>query len=409
MNKKRITLIAFHFSPDPAIGSVRPENWAHWLSEEFEVTVVTRKATKPIQDISSRFKILRTNSILTDAIEKIAIWKRNRTIAKNRNKTKTEEKSKKSKSGAITYRMPCLYDVWFFSALRESLRTKPEIIIASHSPYVCLLVALTHKILQPKTKIILDFRDLWVENHTSTGLPIIRKIEKALEKMAVGKADAITTVSQGLANYFRINGHQGKTHVVYNSPTVNSVKNKNTVLMSNSRLKLLYTGTIYEKIFDPRPIFRLLTSLSESGAIKNGDVEFIFASRKPGDFLKIAETEGVRDFIRFVGELSRAECIEIQNKSDVLVLFEYEDSNAKGILTGKVFEYLATEKPILLIGSDDKSELRQLLKSHNRLITLSNLEDLLKGLAALPICERVDYSKISRNQLMTVMKNLYAS
>ena len=38
----KIAILAFHFPPDPAVGSVRPASWARWLSPHHEVVVVTR-------------------------------------------------------------------------------------------------------------------------------------------------------------------------------------------------------------------------------------------------------------------------------------------------------------------------------------------------------------------------------
>ena len=46
-------------------------------------------------------------------------------------------------------------DFWYFSALYRLLSLRPRIVIASHSPYVVFLNALTYKILNPSSSLLL--------------------------------------------------------------------------------------------------------------------------------------------------------------------------------------------------------------------------------------------------------------
>jgi hypothetical protein len=123
----------------------------------------------------------------------------------------------------------------------------------------------------------------------------------------------------------------------------------------------------------------------------------------------LAEKYGLREVIDFRGGVRRQEALQIQQEADILLLLESNAPEARGVLTGKVFEYLMTDKPILLIGPGPDAELYQLLKKHDRLYTLEDFEKFICGeVQTLPKCIPVDYSEISREQLLGIMDNLSA-
>ena len=69
--------------------------------------------------------------------------------------------------------------------------------------------------------------------------------------------------------------------------------------------------------------------------------------------------------------------IEFQNKAQVLLLLIPNIEKSKGILTGKLFEYLIAKRPILAIGPED-GDLAEILKETDSgiLIDFSNREQL---------------------------------
>lgn len=66
------------------------------------------------------------------------------------------------------------------------------------------------------------------------------------------------------------------------------------------------------------------------------------------------ETEGLGENIVNLGYISHKEAIQAMQRSQLLlILINQSERNAKGKLTGKIFEYLASERPILIIGPED--------------------------------------------------------
>lgn len=403
----KIALLAYYFPPDQSVGSIRPENWARWLSEEHDVTVVTPNLSNQVfADGDKPYRVLRPRSILLTLLEFA-----NTIRKKMRNQVQSSSNPdvgifKRSATGVFTYRMPCLHDLWLFSSYAALSNLKPDIIIATNGPYINLVAAWIYVFLNKKTILWSDYRDLWTKNHTVTGVPGIRIFEKILESRILRSTRIVTSVSENLCNKFRDDSIIN-VYLVYNAPVYSIVKSYHSDI--HSVTKICYAGTIYPGWRDPKDLFVRLRSMVESNEVYATQLQIIFASRNAGNFFALADEFGVRDFIDFRGAVSREESLALQQQADILLLLESNAPEARGVLTGKVFEYLMTDKPILLVGPGPESELYQLLQKHDRLFTLDDLERFLRGeMKSLPKGTPVDYSEISKSQLLAIMDSLAA-
>jgi glycosyltransferase involved in cell wall biosynthesis len=107
------------------------------------------------------------------------------------------------------------------------------------------------------------------------------------------------------------------------------------------RFRITHTGSFFGKR-DPRPF---LSALAESGL---QDV----VARFVGDFRVAdrdwAESLGLGDRLELLPHVSRRDALALQRDSDALLLLIPDaGGRGQGVLSGKVFEYLAAERPIL--------------------------------------------------------------
>jgi glycosyltransferase involved in cell wall biosynthesis len=66
------------------------------------------------------------------------------------------------------------------------------------------------------------------------------------------------------------------------------------------------------------------------------------------------EELGLADRVELVPHVPRRESLRLQRESDVLLLLIPEaDGRGRGVLSGKVFEYIAAERPILAVVPPD--------------------------------------------------------
>jgi hypothetical protein len=388
----KIAIVAYYFYPNNSIGSVRPEFWANWLAKNHDVYVITNKSGN-YNDSIFTFHIKRRNSYILNLI----YFLRNK-------KSKNTTNSKLSKTGVLSYRMPCLHDLWILPSLIELIKCNPDVVISTHNPYANHISSYLYCKLYKK-KLITDYRDLWTNSPFFSGISGFNFIEKYIEKLILKKSIYITTVSQGLKNKLStlLPNIDNKIKVIYNTSFTRIV---NTSKNNTKDLIFSYTGTIYKNWRDPSPFFNYISNLKKFGIVSSQNCKIIFASQNPGDFFELANLYKVTEFIDYKGSVSRNESFKLQDKSDVLLLFEANNKNEEGVLTGKVFEYLATNKPILLIGPDQNSELYKLINEHNRLINFENLNDFYIKNIPLPKMREVNIGQQSEKDLNSIIDNV---
>jgi glycosyltransferase involved in cell wall biosynthesis len=104
---------------------------------------------------------------------------------------------------------------------------------------------------------------------------------------------------------------------------------------------LTHTGSFFGKR-DPRPFLTALAQVDDVVARFVGD--FRSADRE------WAEALGLSDRIELIPYMSHRRALELQRDSEaLLLLIPHAGGRGEGILSGKVFEYLAAERPILAL------------------------------------------------------------
>ncbi len=83
-----------------------------------------------------------------------------------------------------------------------------DLVVSTGGPYSVHRIGLAVKRKRPETKWVVDWRDLWVDNHIYPGLPFLNLYEKVLETKFHRAADMITTVSEPLAEVLRTKNRQ---------------------------------------------------------------------------------------------------------------------------------------------------------------------------------------------------------
>jgi hypothetical protein len=355
----KILIVAAYFPPQNSIASLRPYSWAKWWSKAgHKVTILTTVKVIRENDFildCSGFEII---SLPVPVISNFPSY-RNTVVAAHNKKTvsgkllsmvKRYYSLFSQKTGCFyTCRFPDFHDLWAKNAFVKVRELSFDMIISTGGPYSVHRIGLAMKKKYPKTKWIIDWRDLWTHNHLFKGLGIFWFYEKYLEKKFHDTANLITTVSEPLADILR-SMTKTRTEVIYNGYEPDDYDNiKQKARKENGAFTIVYTGTIYRSFQDPSSLFEAVSNLKKNNSITKTDIKIIFAGVNT-DIKDIAEYYDISEFYSYLGFLSREDALQLQYDADAVLFLEYNNPAVQGVLTGKLFEYLYIAREIVAVG-----------------------------------------------------------
>ncbi len=196
---------------------------------------------------------------------------------------------------------------------------------------------------------VADLRDSIVAHqHRDAERLLVRAKEQgehAVARLVARFADAVTCVSDAIAEEVRSRSPHGRVVTIPNGSDFDDFAGLER--QPSDRFRLTHTGSFFGKR-DPRPF---LTALAQSGL---GDVVVRFV----GDFRSAdrewSESLDLGERLELVPYAPRRRALELQRDSEALLLLIPEaGGRGRGVLSGKVFEYLAAERPILAVVPPD--------------------------------------------------------
>ena len=230
------------------------------------------------------------------------------------------------------------------TAIRIVKREQIDVVITTSPPSSVHLVGAAVK---RATGIpwVADLRDSVVAHpHRHAERMLVRAKEQgehAVAKLIARSATAIIGVSDAITAEMRERNPKGPVVTIANGSDFDDFAGLEH--RPSERLRITHAGSFFGKR-DPRPF---LTALKQSGC---DDIVVRFL----GDFRSAdrewAEEQQLGDRLELIPYAPRRQSLELQRDSDALLLLIPDaGGRGKGVLSGKVFEYLAAERPILAI------------------------------------------------------------
>jgi glycosyltransferase involved in cell wall biosynthesis len=189
-----------------------------------------------------------------------------------------------------------------------------------------------------------DFRDLWTQNTYASYPSLVLKAEQKLESLVINKADRITTINKPMMEALQ-SKYPDKTYDVI-SHGFDPQDFADITPTATDRFTITYTGSLYGK----RKVDTFLYAIKE--LVDSGDkldIRFIGSVSTAQALCYQLNLESV---VSFIDTVTHKEVVKYLSSSDVLLLVQSTDSVDKMGTTGKLFEYMASGKPILALASD---------------------------------------------------------
>lgn len=243
-------------------------------------------------------------------------------------------------------------------AVKMVKKEKITHVFSSFRPYSDHAIAWLLKWRFPHLHWIADFRDLHID--PSRPLLWFPTLQRWFNQKILQRADLLTTVSEGLARQLRF--FHSEVYVLRNGidPHYRIAENDQPV---GSKFVITYTGSLYPGFQNPALLFEAIYNLLQKGLLAAADVQLVYAG-KDGDFWqKELNLWNLATIAMDKGMLPLHAARQLQQQSCLNVLLSWATPDMQGILTGKLYEYLAARKPILALVEGAKDpELEQILE-----------------------------------------------
>lgn len=119
---------------------------------------------------------------------------------------------------------------------------------------------------------------------------------------------------------------------------------------------------------NPETFFRVLRELSEEDEDFERDIRLELVGQVDFSVQEAFALEGLLEKVHLPGSVPRSRALELTAGSPVLLLLLNKQDNVKGRIPGKLFEYLAARRPILVLGPPD-SDVAKIVTETNSGIT----------------------------------------
>lgn len=195
-----------------------------------------------------------------------------------------------------------------------------------------------------------DFRDPWtsIGYHKKLKLTMSSQLKhKAFESQVLNNADQIVVTS-------------GTTKVEFESITKNPISvitnGHDTNYSGGSNLDESFTITHIGSLLtgrNPKNLWKVLSEIARENAVFRTDLQLEFLGVVSQDVMDSLHRYELEPYIKLKGYVSHAAAVRKQRSSQILLLIEIDSEETKGIIPGKLFEYMSAKRPILAVGPDN--------------------------------------------------------
>lgn len=384
---KKVLLITYYWPPSGGSGVQRWLNFTKYLPDfGIEPTVYT--ISNPLYAIED-FSLQTPKGI---KVIRQSIWEpyRMASVFSGKNMKETSsgflDQSKSVKTRIVNYIranyfIPDARKFWVKPSVkflkRYLVENNIDTIITSGPPHSLHLIGLQ---LQESLNIkwIADFRDPWTQIDYFQNLPFTKRaLQKHfdLEREVAQKADVVLVVGKTMGDYYA--AFNKRVYVISNG--FETVENQSKIALTKE-FSLTHIGLLNADR-NSDLFWEVIRELIDENAEFKAAVLVQLIGKVADEVKQSIEKYQLNEVVTFINYLPHNEVLNYQKASQVLLLLVNRVPSAKGIITGKIFEYLLANRPILAIGPLD-GDLAEVLNKTNagKIVDFDHKSELKKSL-----------------------------
>ena len=245
--------------------------------------------------------------------------------------------------------------------LKEYLaKNDMDIVISSGPPHSLHLIGMALK-EELGIKWVADFRDPWTTIHYHQSLRLNKRAQKKhlkLESKVLNNSDLVVVTSARTKKEFQ----------KITSVPIEVISNGYDILEKivpnlDPQFSIAHIGSLLTNR-NPELLWEILSELKDKNKVFSKNLLIKLVGTVSEDVLKSLAVFGLTENYKTLGYVSHQEAIQIQHDAQVLLLVEMDSPETKSIIPGKLFEYVAANRPILAIGPEG-SDVEAIIKETN--------------------------------------------
>lgn len=366
-NRKKVLVIAYFFPPLGGAGVQRTLKYVKYLREfGWEPIVVTvgrsnyfAKDETLLSEIPEGVTIVRIDDVENDELTNKFLNKLINLYSEIVNNQELmniyyKEINKNNENLQKLLFMPDFYSAWgckVLEVIEQNIKfDEIDLIYTTSSPICDHIIGYC---LKQKYDIpwVADFRDEWTNNpYVEYDKKSIKyTMEHYMENNIVQSADKVITITSISSDNYRKNFNLDNNKVItitngYDEDDFIEIKCPE---IKNDKFTIIHNGLLYG-IRTPETFLLAVKNLISKNLIDKDKLEICLTRTSEDENLKrYIEVIGLTDNIKCLGYLSHKESLQLSNRADLLLLIIGQGEKCKGVFTGKIFEYLRLNKPIL--------------------------------------------------------------
>lgn len=362
---KKVLIITYYWPPSGGAGVQRWVKFAKYLSRMgvgvYILSVDPKYATYPqtdeslLKDIPENVTVFHTKSFELYSLYKKFSSNKEVPYGGFANTKELNLKEKVLRFARGNFFIPDPRKGWnryaYAKAKKIIAENRIDTVVTTSPPHSTQLIGLKLK-KQLKINWIADFRDPWTDIYYYKDLyptKLATAINKNWERKIFRSADKIITVSNDLKRLFsgKSENIENKIEVIPNGFDLDDFANVRAE--KSDYFYISYVGTISTDY----KIDGFIEAVRHLPAEIKAKVRIRFIGQMVPEHLARFENAGLKEMIETIGYVKHSEAIKYLFSSSVLLLIIPDVENNAGIVTGKLFEYLASNRPILLIGPEN--------------------------------------------------------
>ena len=293
--------------------------------------------------------------------------------------------------------------------LSKYLKEHPvDAMISTGPPHSMHLIATA---LHKKFNIpwVADFRDPWTDIDFYKDLKLTRCADHKhhrLEHQVLTEATKVVTVGWDCAKGLESHGAKDVAVITngYDETFVETFPETSHLDHETLPFTMSHIGIIGENR-NPETFWQSISDLVETfpETSPKPSIKIRLIGQVDNSVLESIKRHNIEKFVEIIPYIPHNQVIEEQAKSDVLLLFVNNTPNAKGILTGKIFEYMASGRPILCIGPEDGDSARILNETNTGITVDFNDKEKMKSVI-LDLFKKYHENQLITNDIKVVEK-----